>query len=259
LDACRLCTTGAAPTAPELLLFFLAIGIPVSEQWGMSETSCIATINRPDAIRIGTVGTPVPGVELRTASDGELLVRGPLVTRGYRGRPDLTAAAFDDDGWFRTGDIARIDADGYVRIVDRKKELMITSGGKNLAPSTIEARLKAASPLIGQVCSIGDGRPYVTALVVLDPDAVRAFGADAGLPGRRPEELVGEPLLLEAVADAVSRANRRLARVEQVKRWVVLPEEWMPDGDELTPTMKLKRRAITEKYADRIAALYADR
>ena len=258
LDEVAYLISGAAPIAPEVLEFFSAIGLPICEVWGMSELSLIATINPPDAIRIGTVGLPLPGVELALADDGELLVRGPIVMRGYRGAPGLTAETIDADGWLHTGDIAELDADGYVRIVDRKKELIINAGGKNMSPANIENKIKAACPLVGSVVAIGDRRPYNTALIVLDPVAAASFAAANGLPGDgSPAELAREDALLSEVAAGVARANESLSRVEQIKRHVVLPEEWQPGGDELTPTMKLKRRPIAEKYSAQIEAMYA--
>jgi long-chain acyl-CoA synthetase len=227
-----------------VLGFFEALGLHICEVWGMSETSCIVTTNRPGATRFGSVGQPLDGMELRIADDGELLVRGPLVMAGYRNRPDLTAAAVDVDGWLHTGDVARIDDDGYVWIVDRKKELIINAAGKNLSPANIEARLKASGPLVGQACVVGDRRPYIVALLVLDPDA--AAGLDPA-----------DPSVVARVQEEVDAANAHLSRVEQVKRFRLLPAEWVPGGDELTPTMKLKRRPIAEKYADEIDALYA--
>jgi long-chain acyl-CoA synthetase len=243
-DQVRWLAVGAAPTPVEVLEFFDELGMPICEVWGMSETSCIVTTNRPGATRFGSVGRPVEGMELWIADDGELLVRGPLVMAGYRNRPDLTAAAIDADGWLHTGDIARIDDDGYVWIVDRKKEIIINAAGKNMAPATIEARLKSSGPLIGQACVVGDRRPYNVALLVLDPDTAAGLDpADAAVRAR--------------VQDEVDAANAHLSRVEQIKRFRLLSAEWLPGGDELTPTMKLKRRPIAEKYADEIDALYA--
>jgi long-subunit acyl-CoA synthetase (AMP-forming) len=227
-----------------LLEFFAARGIPICEVWGMSETSCIATTNRPGATRLGSVGRPLDGMELWLADDGELLVRGPLVMAGYRNRPDLTAAAIDADGWLHTGDIARIDDDGYVWIVDRKKEIIVNAAGKNMSPANIEARLKSAGPLIGQACVVGDRRPYNVALLVLDPEA--AGGLDPG-----------DPAVVCRVQDEVDAADAHLSRVEQIKRFRLLAAEWLPGGDELTPTMKLKRRPIAQKYAGEVDALYA--
>ena len=236
--------SGAAPIAPAVLEYFMALGLPVMEGWAMSETSCAGTLNPPGAVRVGTVGRALPGVELRLAEDGELLVRGPTVMLGYRGEPEKTAEAVDAHGWLHTGDIATIDPDGYVTIVDRKKELIINAAGKNMSPANIEQRLKAASPLIGQACAIGDRRPYNVALLVLDPDAAAGRSAD-------------DPDVQIEVAGAVERANGQLSRVEQIKRFAILAGDWLPDSEELTPTMKLKRRVITRKYAGVIESLYA--
>jgi long-chain acyl-CoA synthetase len=244
LDDARWLAVGAAPTPVEVLEFFDALGLPICEVWGMSETSCIVTTNRPGRTKYGSVGLPLDGMELWIADDGELLVRGPLVMAGYRERPDLTAEAIDADGWLHTGDVAHIDDDGYVWIVDRKKELIINASGKNMSPANIEARLKAAGPLIGQALVVGDRRPYNVALLVLDLDT------GAGL----------DPTDAEVVARVqaeVDAANAHLSRVEQIKRFRVLATEWLPGGDELTPTMKLKRRPIAEKYAAEIESIYA--
>src|SRR4051794_38950781 len=234
--------TGAAPTTLEVLEFFAALGIEICEGWGMSETTCVATTNRPGGMRAGSVGTPIDGVELRLDDDGELLIRSGIVMAGYRSRPDLNKETIDADGWLRSGDIARIDDDGYVWIVDRKKELIINAAGKNMSPANIEMALKSAGPLIGQACVIGDRRPYNVALLVLDPE----LGLDAEDPDVRTR-----------VGREVEAANAQLARVEQVKRWALLADEWLPGGDELTPTMKLKRRPIADKYEKEIQALYA--
>jgi long-chain acyl-CoA synthetase len=249
--------SGAAPIAPEVLEFFAGLGLPICEVWGMSELSLIATTNPPEAIRIGTVGPALPGVELSLATDGELLVRGPTVMRGYRGDPQKTAETIDAEGWLHTGDIAEIDRDGYVRIVDRKKELIINAAGKNMSPANIENKLKAACPLIGSAVAIGDRRPYNTALVVLDPVAAASFAASRGSTASSPAELAADPAISEEVERGVRQANDSLSRVEQVKRHTLLGEEWQPGGDELTPTMKLKRKPIAEKYAEAIDAMYA--
>jgi long-subunit acyl-CoA synthetase (AMP-forming) len=241
LDCVERCIVGAAPTPVEVLEFFDALGLRILEVWGMSETSAISTINPPDAPRFGTCGVALPGVELKIAEDGELLVRGDHVMAGYRGDPERTAQTMTHDGWLMTGDVGEIDRDGYLKIVDRKKELIINAAGKNMSPANIEARLKAAHPVIGQACVIGDARPYNVALLVLDPDVAATFSGD----------------LHATLAAAVEEANSHLSRVEQVKRFTLLPDEWLPGGDELTPTMKLKRRPINEKYAAEIEALYA--
>jgi long-chain acyl-CoA synthetase len=258
LDRAAAVNVGAAPAMPEMIRFFHAIGVPLAELWGMSEMCGAGTVNPSDAIRIGTVGPPVRGVEIRVdPEDGEIQVRGEVVTPGYRGRPDLTAEATTPDGWLRTGDVGTVDADGYLTIRDRKKELIINAGGKNMSPVNIESNIKSASLLVGQVVAIGDRRPYNVALVVLDPDGARAFARDHGLGERPVAELAHEPAVLAEVAAAVEAGNARLSRVETVKRFRLLAEEWQPGGDELTPTMKLRRREIAAKYADAIDELYA--
>jgi long-subunit acyl-CoA synthetase (AMP-forming) len=248
---------GAAPTPPEVLEFFHAIGLEVGEVWGMSETCGVGTTNPPGRARIGTVGPPVPGVEIRLAEDGEVLIRGECVMAGYRNLPDKTAETIDAEGWLHTGDVGAFDAQGYLRIIDRKKELIINAAGKNMSPSNIESTLKAASPLIGQVCVIGDARAYNTALVVLDSDYAPAWAESRGLGRRGLDELSHDPAVRAEVQAGVDRANERLSRVEQVKRFTILPSEWLPGGDELTPTMKLKRKPIAEKYRTLIEEMYA--
>ena len=257
LDQVRAAVSGAAPIAPEILKFMLALGIPVAEVWGMSECSCIGTANPPDAIRIGTVGKAIPGVQLKLAGDGELLLRGPIVMKGYRSDPARTAEAIDPGGWLHTGDLAAIDEDGYVTITGRKKELIINAAGKNMSPAAIEGAVLAASLLIAQVVAVGDRRPYIVALIALDPDAAAAFAAQHGITDPAPAILADHPAVRAAIGAAVDAANGRLSRVEQVKRFAIVPAFWEPGGDEITPTMKLKRRAITTKYADVIESLYA--
>lgn len=257
VDRLRALNVGAAPTPREVIEFFHAIGLPLAELYGLSETTAIGACNPAARVKIGTVGPPVPGVEMRLAADGEIEVRGECVTRGYRGREDLTRDAFTVDGWLRTGDIGTFDEDGYLSIVDRKKELIINAAGKNMSPTLIESELKTATPLIGSAVAIGDRRPYNVALIVLDADAAAAFARDAGLGRRSAIELADEPKVLAEVTAGLERANRRLSNVEQIKRFKVLAQEWAPGGDELTPTMKLRRRQIAEKYASEIEELYA--
>jgi long-chain acyl-CoA synthetase len=258
LDQVRWSVSGAAPIAPEVLQFFLDLGLPICELWGMSEISCCGTINPQDDIRIGTVGKVLPGLEVKLADDGELLFRGPTLMKGYRNQPERTAEAIDADGWLHTGDVATIDDDGYVTIVDRKKELIINAAGKNMSPANIEQVIKASHPLIGQAVVVGDRRPYNIALLVLDPDACAAYAEKAGLADGSAAALSQDPDVLAVVAGAVEQANARLSRVEQVKRYKILPTDWLPGGDELTPTMKLKRKPIDAKYAAVIEELYAD-
>ena len=255
LDQVLAVNVGAAPTPLEVLEFFHAIGIPIGELWGMSETCGVATCNPPERVKLGTVGPPMPGTEIRLAEDGEVLVKGDSVMPGYRNLPEKTEETFED-GWLLTGDIGELDEDGYLRIVDRKKELIINAAGKNMSPANIEAKMKTASPLIGQVIAIGDRRPFNTALITLDPDFAPGWAAKNGLEGKSLEELASEEATIEAVQAAIDEANEKLSRVEQIKKFKLLPTDWQPGGDELTPTMKLKRKPIAEKYESEIEALY---
>jgi long-chain acyl-CoA synthetase len=257
LDQVKTINVGAAPTPVEVLEFFHAIGLPLAELWGMSETCGAGAINPPGKVKIGTVGPPTPGVEIKLDSDGEVLVRGDVVMVGYRNLPDQTAEAFTDDGWLRTGDIGTIDEDGYLTLIDRKKELIINAAGKNMSPANIESSLKASSPLIGQACVIGDGRSYNTALLVLDSDFAPAWAAQHELPDASLEGLARDDRMRAAVQEGVDVANAKLARVEQIKKFTIVEGDWLPGGDELTPTMKLKRKPIDRKYVDAIEAMYA--
>jgi long-subunit acyl-CoA synthetase (AMP-forming) len=234
--------------------FFHALGIPLAELWGMSETTGAGTCNPRERIKIGTVGPPCPGIDVKLAEDGEVMVKGPVVMKSYRNLPDKTAETFSDDGYLLTGDIGEFDEDGYLRIVDRKKELIITAAGKNLSPANIEARLKQV-PLVSQAIAIGDQRKYVSALLTLDAEAAQGWAAEHGVAGD-PESLASNEELIADVEQGVDRANEELAQVEQVKRFKLLPADWEPGGDELTPTMKLKRKPIVEKYAAEIDSLY---
>jgi long-chain acyl-CoA synthetase len=257
LDQVVTVNVGAAPTPIEVLEFFHALGIELAELWGMSETVGFGTVNRPGAVKIGTVGPPSPGVELKLADDGEVLCRGEFVMLGYRNAPEKTAEAIDSDGWLHTGDVGRIDEDGYLTIVDRKKELIINAAGKNMSPANIEAAIKSGSPLIGQACCIGDRRPYITALIVLDADFAPQWAAHQGLEGKTLEQLSREPQVIDAVQAGIDEANKHLARVEQIKKFTIIAGDWAPGGDELTPTMKLKRGPIAAKYEAAIEAMYA--
>jgi len=239
----RWAVTGAAPCAPELIEFFNAIGVPLVETWGMSETSGIAAINPPARNKIGTAGPPIPGLEAKLAGDSELLVRGPTVVTGYRKDLARTADAFTEDGWLRTGDLAVIDADGYVRLIGRKKELIINAAGKNISPNAIEAAVKAVTPHVAHVCVVGDGRPYLVALVVPAPDAAAQIAPAA---------------LRAAIQAAIEHANRGLARVEQIKQFALVSDAWPPGGEYVTPgAQKLRRTQIAHDYAATIDALYA--
>jgi long-chain acyl-CoA synthetase len=257
LDRCTFASSAASPLAVDVAEFFAALGLPLVEVYGMTETTGVATGNRPGKVKIGTVGPALAGVEVRLAEDGEVLVRGPVNTPGYFRQPEATAALIDAEGWLHTGDVGELDADGYLKIVDRKKELIITSSGKNLSPANVEGLLKE-HPLIGQALVYGDDRPYVVALIVLDHELAPAWAARNGLGGGGLAALAASERVLGEVQLAVDAANQRLARIEQVKRFELLPVEWTAESEELTPTLKLRRRIIHAKYAERIDALYRD-
>jgi long-chain acyl-CoA synthetase len=254
LDQVISAITGAAPIPVEILSFFRALGVPLAEIYGMSESSGPMTFDAVE-VRIGTVGRAIPGCEVKLAEDGEVICRGGNVFRGYLNDPEKTADALDDDGWLHSGDIGELDDDGYLRIVDRKKELIITAGGKNISPANLEAALKSF-PLIGQACVIGDGRAFVSALLVLDPEIAPAWAKQRGTGGASLAELAEHPDVRVEVEGYVAEANQRFSNVEQVKKFALLGEEWLPDSEELTPTMKLKRRGIHTKYAEVIEEIY---
>jgi long-subunit acyl-CoA synthetase (AMP-forming) len=257
LDNLMSLNVGAAPTPREVIEFFHALGLPLAELWGMSETCGAGTCNPPGRVKIGTVGPPAPGIDIMLAEDGEVLIRGPILMRGYRNAPEQTAETIDPEGWLHTGDIGEIDEDGYLKIVDRKKELIINAGGKNMSPANIEAKVKASSSLIGQAVAIGDGRPYNVALITLDPDMAPAFAQQHGIADASFEALSREQAVIDEVQRGVDAANESLARVEAIKKFKILPTDWEPGGEELTPTMKLKRKPISQRYASEIEALYA--
>ncbi len=239
--------------------FFQAVGLRIQEAYGLTETSPVITLNgcRPGDLRVGSVGRPVPSYEIRLAEDGELLVRGPSVFSGYWNKPEQTAEAFDDDGWFLTGDIATIDSDGFIFITDRKKDLIVTSGGKNVAPQPIESELKR-SGLIDNAVLIGDRRPCITALLSPDRDALEAWASDHELGATEIADLVDLPEVKEVFGEAVARVNAELARFEQIRRFRVLPEMLSIEGGQLTPTLKVKRRVVREQYTEMIEAMYAE-
>jgi long-subunit acyl-CoA synthetase (AMP-forming) len=246
--------SGAAPIPLEIFQFFCSLGVPLAEIYGLSECSGPMTFDAVE-IRPGTVGRALPGCEVKLAEDGEVICRGGNVFRGYLNDPAKTADALDADGWLHSGDIGEIDDDGYLKIVDRKKELIITAGGKNISPANLEAALKSF-PLIGQACVIGDGRPFVSALLVLDPEVAPAWAKQRGIDGASLAELAEHPDMRTEIEQSVADANKRFSNVERVKKFALLGEEWLPDSEELTPTMKLKRRGIHTKYADVIDELY---
>jgi long-subunit acyl-CoA synthetase (AMP-forming) len=249
-------TSAAAPLPPDVAAFFAGLGMKILDIYGMTETTGAFTTNTPEEFKLGTVGRAFPGMEIKIADDGEICTRGPLTTPGYLNRPDMTRALIDPDGWLHTGDIGKLDPDGFLAVVDRKKELIITAGGENIAPAAIE-NLLTAHPLIGQALAFGDRRPYVVAILTLDGEVAPAWARARGIGAGSLAELASHPEVLAEVFAAVAAANERLARVQQVKRWELLPVEWTADTEELTPTFKLKRRVVHAKYADVIDALYA--
>jgi len=255
LGEAEVVSSAAAPLPPEVGAFFSGLGMKILDIYGMTETTGAFTANTPEAFKLGTVGRPYPGMEVRIAGDGEILARGPLTTPGYLNRPDLTADLIDADGWLRTGDIGRLDEDGFLSVVDRKKELIITAGGENIAPAAIESLL-VAHPLIGQALAYGDRRKYVVALLTLDGEVAPAWARARGIDPGSLAGLAADPAVLAEVGDAVAAANERLARVQQVKQWRLLPVEWTAETEELTPTLKLRRRIVHAKYADVLDTLY---
>ena len=257
LDRCHLAVTSTAPCRPEVHEFWAALGLPLYEVWGMSELTGPATSVPIDDHRAPSVGVPLPGVEARLGEDGELLIRGGNVMVGYYRDPEKTAEAIDSDGWVHSGDIAQLGPDGHYRIVDRKKELIITSSGKNISPANLEAVAKS-SPIIGQTVAIGDGHSFITVLVVLDPQVAPMWAKAHGIASSSMAELAEHPSTINEVRRALTVANTHLARIEQFKRFTILPAEWSPESEELTPTMKLKRRVIHTKYKDQIEAMYGD-
>ncbi len=256
LGETEIVVSGAAPLPPEVGAFFGGLGVRIMDVYGMSETTGAFTTNTPQAFRLGTVGRPVPGIEVMIAGDGEILTRSPLNTPGYLNLPEQTAELIDADGWLHTGDIGSIDDDGFVRVVDRKKELIITAGGENVSPAAVESLL-VAHPLIGQALAYGDRRPYLVAILTLDGGVAPAWARQRGIEAESLAELAASPVVLAEVAAAVAEANAGLARVQQIKYWELLPVEWTAESEELTPTFKLKRRVVHAKYADVIDALYA--
>ncbi|MCG5214978.1 AMP-dependent synthetase/ligase [Streptosporangium sp. KLBMP 9127] len=247
--------TAAAPMPLEVQRFFAGLGLKVIDVYGMTETTGAFTANSPAKFKLGTVGPAEPGVEVRVADDGEILTRSPLNTRGYLNRPEAAAELLDDDGWLHTGDVGAIDEDGFVSVVDRKKELIITAGGENISPANLENHLKE-HPLVGQALAYGDRRPYAVAILTLDGEVAPGWAEARGIGYTTLAELAEHPEVLKEIEAAVGLANDKLARVQQIKRWRLLPAEWTAETTELTPSLKLKRRIIHAKYADVIDSMY---
>ena len=250
----RLAVSGAAPINPEILSFFDAAGVLVLEGWGMTETSTAATISSPDDFKVGTIGKPFPGCEIRIADDGEILVKGPNVFQGYYKNEEATRETIVD-GWLHTGDIGEIEADGFIKITGRKKDIIITAGGKNITPANLENEIKQ-HPLVSQCVVVGDRRPYLVALVTLDPEEVVTYAKEHGLP-EDPEALAANEDIRKAIEAHVDVINEKFARVEQVKKIAILPEDLSQENGELTPTLKVKRAVVTSKREPEIEALYA--
>jgi long-chain acyl-CoA synthetase len=252
----RFAVSGGAALSPEIAAFFHAAGILILEGYGLTESCPVLTFNRLDAFRIGSVGRPVPGVELRLAADGEILARGASIAmRGYWRRPEETAETFGADGWLRTGDIGRIDPDGFLYITDRKKDLIVTSGGINIAPQIVENLLRS-DPLISQALVYGDGRPYPVALVTVDPEAAAKLARSAGIVWTDPAHLAQQPEVLSRVEHIIAEKNLQLQSYARIKRFAVLPAELTEEAGEVTATQKLKRKKVAEKYADVLDSLY---
>ncbi len=257
LDQLRYAISGAAAISSDLLAFYKALGIEILEVYGMTESTAVITANRAGLVRLGTVGPALPGIEVHIAADGEILARGPIVTPGYWKRDEATAEAIDEDGWLHTGDLGVMDDDGFVRIVGRKKELIITAGGKNLSPNNIEEAIKQRSPIVAQLCAVGDDRPFIGALIVLDAEVLPGWCAARDIPFTSVADAAEHPAVIAEVQRAVDEGNEHLARVEQVKKWRIVPSEWTAESEELTPSLKLKRNVIHSKYSEAIDALYA--
>jgi long-chain acyl-CoA synthetase len=250
----RLAVSGAAPISPEILRFFDAAGVLVLEGWGMTETSTAATVSKPDDFKVGTIGKPFPGCEVKIAEDGEILVKGPNVFQGYYKNEEATRETIVD-GWLHTGDIGEIDEDGFIKITGRKKDIIITAGGKNITPANLENEIKQ-HPLVSQCVVVGDRRPYLVALVTLDPEDAVAYAQEHGLP-EDPEALAASDQIRKEIEAHVDEINEKFARVEQVKKIAILPRDLSQESGELTPTLKVKRAVVTSKHEPEIEALYA--
>lgn len=256
LDRCYYACTGAAPISQGTLDFFAGLGIIIHELYGQSETTGAGTMMQPGKIRRGTIGQGYPGTEVRIAEDGEIMLRGDYVSPGYHKNPEATADTFTQDGWVHTGDVGEIDADGFVKITDRKKELIITAGGENISPTALEAELMSI-PGVSQVAAIGDKRKFVTALFTLDPETFPAAKKASGTSATTPREAANDETFKQWFEAQVAEVNKRFARVQTIKKFTILPEDFSVDGGELTPTMKKKRRVIHDKYESQIEDMYA--
>jgi long-chain acyl-CoA synthetase len=255
-DRIRLAVSGAAPASPELFDFFQALGIPLVEGYGMTESAGVIAVNRPERARVGTVGEPLPGIEVRLDEDGEILTRGPHVFKGYYKDPEQTARTVDPDGWLHTGDVGQWE-DGRLKIVDRKKDILITAGGKNIAPAYIENKLKF-SAYIQDAVVIGDRRKFVSALILIDEDNVTKFAQDHRLPFATFAELTQVPEVRKLIGREVDQVNKTLSQVEAVKKFALLPRRFYEEEGDVTPTKKVKRRNVEKRYADLVESMYRD-
>ncbi|REK11570.1 MAG: long-chain fatty acid--CoA ligase [Actinobacteria bacterium] len=255
MESVEIAITAAAPINPDLVRFFQTIGIPLFELYGMSETTGPATSNVPGAAKIGSVGRPLPGVGVRIDDDGEVLMSGGVITAGYYKLPEASAETFDEDGWLHSGDLGRIDEDGFLWIVGRKKDIIITAAGKNIAPAKLETLL-GNHPLVSKACMVGDGRKFLTMIVALDHEEAPIWAESHGLEYQDLKSFAELPAVQEEIANAVEAANQEVARVEQIKKWVIVGDEWTPDSGEVTPSLKLKRNVVLEKYSAEIESLY---
>ena len=251
---CRYAVSGGAPLGDRLGHFYRGIGLTVLEGYGLTETTAAVTVNRPDAVKIGTVGQPLPGTEVRVAEDGELLFRGGQIFAGYWRNEDATAVVLERDGWFHTGDVGEIDEEGFVRITGRMKEILVTAGGKNVAPSVLEDRVRAHG-LVSQCLVVGDGQPFIAALVTLDAEAVLDWAAALGKSVEL-AAIVDDPDLRAEIQRAVDEANAAVSRAESIRKFVILPGDWTEEAGQLTPSLKLKRNVVMREHKDEIAALF---
>ncbi|CAB4705044.1 MAG: AMP-binding protein [Actinobacteria bacterium] len=251
---CAYAVSGGAPLGDRLGHFYRGIGLTILEGYGLTETTAALTVNLPDALKVGTVGRPLPGTAVRVADDGELLFRGGQVFAGYWDNEPATAEALERDGWFHTGDVGEVDDEGFVRITGRKKEILVTAGGKNVAPAVLEDRLRA-HPLVDQCIVVGDGQPFIAALVTIDRDAFPVWAQTHGKRGSI-EELVDDPDLRAAIESAVEDANKAVSKAESIRKFRILPDEWSEESGQLTPSLKLKRNVVMREVRDDLAALY---
>jgi long-chain acyl-CoA synthetase len=251
---CEFAVSGGAPLGDKLGHFYRGIGLTVLEGYGLTETTAALTVNLPDAIKVGTVGRPLPGTAVRVADDGELLFQGGQVFAGYWQNEESTADALERDGWFHTGDLGEVDDEGFVRITGRKKEIIVTAGGKNVAPTVLEDRVRLHF-LVDQCMVVGDGQPFVAALVTIDRDSLPLWAEQHGKTGSV-EELVEDPDLRAAIQEAVDEANKAVSKAESIRKFTILADEWTEEGGQLTPSLKLKRNVVMREFKDDVADLY---